>query len=191
MQSPWELGFIHRGAAFQTINLKVYNSNETIGSGGGEDYSYGDANILDQIKMTSGVKTYGKININSKIQEVLTLLFEKINVGSNITSTDGPGVLANELDNTYASALAAEVLNNNSTNSGSMFLTRAQIVRGTNGLVNALSNDGTIQGTSINLSRDTDAEQEEIIGKFINLTDASLTSNVFFILLLLYKQYRM
>ncbi len=182
MQSPWELGFIHRGADFQTINLKKYNSNSDIGAGGGEDYSYGDANILNQIKMTPDTETYGKININSKLQEVLTLLFEKINVGSDISSSDGPGVLANEIDNTYASALAAEVLDNNSTNNGNMFLTRAHIVRDINGLTNALSSDGAVQTTDIQLSRDTDAEQEEIIGKLINLTDASLTSNVFHII---------
>ena len=191
MQSPWELGFIHRGAAFQTLNLKKYNSNYDIGTGGGEDYSSGDANILDQIKMTSEIETLGKININTKLEKVLTLLFEKIQVGSDKTNSDGPGTLTGEdydndgnediyeINSTHASALASEVLNNSDINNGSYYLTRAQIVRDTNSLANALSTDGTVQGTSINFSRNTDARQEEIIGKFINLTDASVISNVF------------
>ena len=67
MQSPWELGFIHRGAAWQTINLKAYNMTEdTNPDAGGNGYSDGDANILDQIKMTANTETYGKVNINSQ-----------------------------------------------------------------------------------------------------------------------------
>ena len=78
MRSPWELGFIHRGIPFQTINLK--------GAGGygdaanlpndahkpanfvdwaastGTRYVNGDAGILDQIKMTEYNRSYGKID---------------------------------------------------------------------------------------------------------------------------------
>ena len=66
MKSPWELGFIHRGAAFQTINLKKYNMTEdAYPDAGGNAYADGDANILDQIKMTANTETYGKVNINT------------------------------------------------------------------------------------------------------------------------------
>ena len=182
MQSPWEVGLIHRGATWQTINLKKYNSDDDIGTGGGGDYEKGDANILDQIKMTSDTETYGKICINSNIEDVLTVLFQKINVGSDITSSDGPGVLSGtEVDATDAGLLAEDVLANNGANSGTVFQTRAQLLRDTNGLTTALCYDGSVQGGTVSLGRTTDATQEELIGKFINLTTVD-QSNVFTII---------
>ena len=179
MQSPWELGLIHRGKAWQTINLKKYNSTEGM-TGGGNNYSDGDANILDQIKMNSSTEVYGKININSNINEILKVLFEKIRVGSDITSTEGPGTLlqangsnAYEIDSTRASNLADKVLDINGTNKGSVFYTRAQILRSTDGLPELWNND-LFSTTQVQI---TDAAQEEIIGKFINLTKATSTAN--------------
>ena len=80
MRSPWELGFIHRGIPFQTINLKKTGgidgtgqlADEAHGSidcskwdvGEGTKYSDGDAGILDQIKMTEYNKSYGKIDLS-------------------------------------------------------------------------------------------------------------------------------
>ena len=181
MLSPWELGFIHRGKAWQTINLKKYNSDDNIGVGGGGDYNNGDANILDQIKMTSDTKTHGKICINSNIEDVLKVLFEKINIGSDIGSPEGPGSLSGtELDSETANLLAQEVLDNNSTDDGSLFPTRAQLLRGTKGLTNALCYD-VADGGIVTLGRTSDATQEEIIGKFINLTTANLP-NIFTII---------
>ena len=186
MKSPWELGFIHRGDTWQTINLKKYNSDDNIGGGGGGDYDKGDANILDQIKMTADTRTYGKINLNSNLEEVLTLLFQKIRVGSDIASTDGPGSITStkEVEVAEAALFAAEVLDNNNTNAGSLFYTRAQLLRentddSTYPLTDALCYDGAIQGTVVQLDRTNDATQEEIIGKFINLTKASAASNSF------------
>ena len=92
MLSPWELGIIHRAAPWQTINLKTFNSSEGIRlTSGGNLYSEGDANILDQIKMTSEREVYGKINLNTDIEAVLQVLFHKINIGSDVSSSDGPG----------------------------------------------------------------------------------------------------
>lgn len=172
MQSPWELGFIHRGIAFQTINLKKYN---TIADGGGfgpgayaGEYSDGDANILDQIKMTSNLATQGKINLNTDNQSVLRTLFDHISVGTIPSwSTPGgrnlamqnPGTGGTAISVIKANELASEVLNNNGTDGGTPFFTRAQIVNAVTNLQNG------IYGTQVN-----DAQQEEIIGKFINLT---------------------
>ena len=165
MLSPWELGFIHRGKAWQTINLKKYNSTEDV-SGGGNAYSDGDANILDQIKMTSDTETYGKINVNSNLEDVPKVLFEKINVGSDIASSDGPGALSGtEINDSIAGALAVKMLANNGTNGGIPFYTRAQIVRSSNSIPELCDN-------SLGLTQETDATQEEIIGKFINLSTA-------------------
>ena len=79
MRSPWELGFIHRGIPFQTINLKKAGdidggellALDALGSincstwneAGGTKYAYGDAGILEQIKMTEYNKSYGKIDL--------------------------------------------------------------------------------------------------------------------------------
>jgi len=181
MQSPWELGLIHRGSKWQTINLKKCSSNESEGEGegGGNTYSAGDANILNQVKMTSDIETYGKVNVNTNLQEVLTVLFQKIRVGSDIGSTDGPGEITgtNEVGATAAAAFASDVLDNNSTNGGTVFYSRAQILRETNGLINTLCYD-----SGVDLDRDNDATQEEIIGKFINLTQASGVSNIFYVI---------
>ena len=80
MRSSWELGFIHRGIPFQTINLKKTGgidgfgelADEAHGSidcskwdvAEGTKYSSGDAGILDQIKMTEYNKSYGKIDLS-------------------------------------------------------------------------------------------------------------------------------
>ena len=177
MESPWELGFIHRGSKWQTINLKIYNTTESY-SGGGNNYQDGDANILDQIKMAPETEVYGKINLNTDLKPVLKALFQKIRVGSDIkgvSSTDGPGALtkadgseADEVTATIANAFADDVLDHNYTNAGAVYYTRAQLLRDTDPLTNTLCYDGTIV-----LNRDNDATQEEIIGKFINLTKAS------------------
>ena len=82
MESPWELGAIHRGAAWETINLKNAMSpgsttepvtpedmNQfTTGNGWngttGTSYAGGDGGILEQIKMTDKAYCYGKLNVN-------------------------------------------------------------------------------------------------------------------------------
>ena len=79
MRSPWELGFIHRGIPFQTINLKKaggIDGGELLDPGAlgsincstwneaeGTKYAYGDAGILEQIKMTEYNKSYGKVDL--------------------------------------------------------------------------------------------------------------------------------
>ncbi len=80
MRSPWELGFIHRGIPFQTINLKSaggIDDGENLASDAhkadnfvnwdslkGTIYQYGDAGIFDQIKMTEYNKSYGKVDFS-------------------------------------------------------------------------------------------------------------------------------
>ena len=182
MKSPWELGFIHRGKKWQTINLKKYNSSGYAGAGGGNGYTDGDANILDQIKMTGDISIYGKVNLNTSLVSVLKALFQKIRVGSDVkeeASTDGPGslkkadgTLADEVDATFALAFANDVLDYNGAVGGTIYYTRAQLLRSSDILTSVLCYDG-----AIDLNRDNDATQEEIIGKFINLTQAQGSSN--------------
>lgn len=79
MRSLWELGAIHRGKAWQTINLKwaggsaadstfsyqdnKYNNADKL-SQEGISYEQGDGGILDQVKLTSATHSSGKVNVN-------------------------------------------------------------------------------------------------------------------------------
>ncbi len=69
MMSPWEIGFIHRGIRWQTINIKNagftnFTDNEENWGNTGSTYQQGDGAILEQIKMSDRIRSYGKININ-------------------------------------------------------------------------------------------------------------------------------
>jgi hypothetical protein len=182
MQSPWELGFIHRGAKWETINLKTYNyddnNNGTIDAnenGVGNSlgigaYSKGDANILDQVKMTSATQVYGKVNVQSASVDVLKALLGYVRVGNNLTTDSNPGLRSGAGSGTaldYATdvtnivgattASADSILNARNT---TPFKTRAQIV-----CTPKLRNGSEI-------AQATDATKEEIIGKIVNLTKA-------------------
>ncbi|HJO92044.1 MAG TPA: hypothetical protein QF753_01480 [Victivallales bacterium] len=174
MKSPWELGFIHRGAAWQTINLKRFNSDQGVkDDAGGDEYTLGDANILNQIKMTDDTEIYGKVNINSENVDVLKVLFQKIRVGSFEASQNinkYPGWLTNyELKADDAEELSNNLLELYENNGNKYFNSRAEILKGNNGFTKLI----TGIDTSLGLIQNSDAKQEEIIGKFINLTKAS------------------
>lgn len=180
MKSPWELGFIHRAKAFQTLNLKKYNANPVFGYGfgpsaGGDTYSYGDANILDQIKMTANTSTKGKINVNSDNQSVLRTLFDNIKLGSNLKTNPDPGVIGSTGTATITPAVASTIADSIRTANGTQgsgmtpFFTRASIV-------NAIPYLSTTD-LGLGYLRTTDTQQEELIGKFINLTKAESPNN--------------
>lgn len=64
MQSLWELGAVHRGAPWQTINLKCAPAN----GNGMDTYQKGDGHLLDQIALTTQDRiqepVLGLINLN-------------------------------------------------------------------------------------------------------------------------------
>jgi Flp pilus assembly protein TadG len=185
MQSPWELGFIHRGAAWETINLKKYNKDDNndgteaatefgvTPNMGGRAYEKGDANILDQIKMTHDTdQGYGKINIRANSVDSLRALIGYIKYGSTFPaasySTAMPGANGTILDydtisvtdpSTKALDKIANIINGSDKRP---FITRAQIAN-----VSELTDGAQIP-------QDTDAKKEEIIGKFINLTKSTI-----------------
>ncbi len=161
MQSPWELGAIHRGKKWQTLNLKKYNSLEEM-IGGGNAYIDGDANIYEQIKMTDKKEVYGKISINSKNVDVMRTLFEKIRVGSGYKI---PGWLT--ADNVNADI--AENMANTLILYNGLFSNRSEFM-GNSSLIPMFTNYNGVGG---NLNQNTDAKKEEIVGKFINLTKAT------------------
>ena len=149
MQSPWELGAIHRGAKWETLNLKAYNStNNTIGA-----YAAGDANILDQIKMTNSYRSYGKININTSYLNTLKALVLKVSV-NDLYAT--PGSSTGAMGDIGATSIAQIIKSaNGSDSTGGPFTSRAQLAR-----ISSVFNSPT---------QPTDAQKEALIGKIINL----------------------
>ncbi|MBS1368675.1 MAG: hypothetical protein HPZ91_01855 [Lentisphaeria bacterium] len=98
MKSLWELGAIHRGAAWETINLKsamkpgstaapVSNSDMRQAGDGdaswenpGTFYVGGDGGILEQVKLADGAYCYGKLNVN--------MLSNNLTLNPNYTAAD-------------------------------------------------------------------------------------------------------
>lgn len=162
MESPWELGAIHRGAAWETINLKAFND----GASGGSSYSDGDANILDQVKMTSATLNPGKVNINSPVIDVQKALVN-ISVGGDYTNSS-VGVPCD------TSTISQAILDDNGTTIDSV----------TNkALGAAFTNRAKLADTAeLGTGQTTDATKEEIIGKCINLT--TVRQNLFTVIIL-------
>ncbi len=79
MVSPMELGAIHRGKAWQTLNIGKANNedythpknnlatNINVGTSG-TSYADGDGGILNQVKMTPKIYSPGKVNLNMNEQ---------------------------------------------------------------------------------------------------------------------------
>lgn len=195
MKSPWELGFIHRGKKWQTINLKVYDTSKayqvtkipaTTGKDyilGGGLYSSGDANILDQIKMSSETETLQKIALDTKnddpsftLMALLSWVYYGCTIDSNMTDNSlaktGTKLNYKSTDvNTLCSAI--KTFYDNSANPENR-LTRASVVSQL-----LLSTTSTPDLTS-----PTDAQQEELIGKVVNLTKIAGTDGDFTIIIL-------
>ncbi|MBS1451743.1 MAG: hypothetical protein HP002_00015 [Lentisphaeria bacterium] len=78
MESLWELGAIHRGSAWQTLNLtsakKPGSTTESVGAEDmrqsmgwadpGTSYEGGDGGILEQVKMSDDAYCMGKVDVN-------------------------------------------------------------------------------------------------------------------------------
>ena len=71
MKSMWELGLIHRGAAWETINLQGSSVTPqqmydylTGGTFAGTPYEEGDAAILDTVKLTDYAVSWGMFDVN-------------------------------------------------------------------------------------------------------------------------------
>ena len=170
MVSPWELGLIHRGAKWETINLKEYNvvakASSTAGGGAytndGTNFNGGDANILDQIKMIPDTQSPMKVSYSvAAANDILYALLHNIRIGSTLEN-GSPEKIANtgsQITGADVSNVVAGILN-----SSADFITRASVA-------NSLTTGGqwALSG-GVCATQNTDALQEELIGKFINLT---------------------
>lgn len=178
MLSPWELGFIHRGKKWQTINLSKYHKEKAVkahknSSGnwilpGGGKYVDGDANILDQIKMTPESKGPVKVNLSGKSDEMLNALFANIYLGC-LPIEKGDSITNIARDGTL---IEAGVINDiiSKLKSGN-FTTRA-------GIADILSEKLEKE------MKTTKAEQEELIGKVIQLVDIYPSLQMFELIIL-------
>ena len=177
MQSPWELGFIHRAQRWQTINLKQYYKDKAYKpmSGksylaGGDVYYNGDANILDQIKMTHDAQSPRKINLNSTASATFKALIAKVKYGCDIGDMSVSAmagispVTGTELTpgNADTDKIAANIKDKYDPIKGVAAKerqTRASVV-----------DKLKLPMTDPVISADNDAKQEELVGKIVNLT---------------------
>ena len=199
MRSPWELGFIHRGIPFQTINLLKAGGIENNGDGTtqtvlaedahkpdnftdlnnslGTSYKNGDAGILDQVKMTDLTRAYGKVDFsalqNQPVNwitggdsfdtlktELFQSLFANLKTQQAYVFVDKVKELdkAPVFDAGTESPLTFEVIVNDFAQSPVTAL-RSRILAGNSNLIGKYE------------LRTTNAAQEEIIGKTINLIE--------------------
>ena len=204
MMSPWEIGFIHRASRWQTINIQNAcdpDNNSSIKLTGhkphgdkwdltGTRYSggtyYGDAAILDQIKMTDKCVTYGKINVNhlrkndehfTKSGDVLEhhiikALFENVHCNESVKQF----FINSTRDNNYTFPAAKNQTGDkitdfdkfsDATREHDKYVSRADFIACNGGMVDAF---GAASPDN------TDAAQEEIIGKTVNLLCADTTN---------------
>lgn len=153
ISSPWELGVIHRGAAWQTLNMDKYNTSGYMGS-----YRDGDANLFDQIKMTKETSEYGKFNINSGNKDALRVLTMGISTHAKPNAPIGAWLIDQAMADQLANAISGES------------------TRGTWNKRSEITQVAALSDSSVS-SQLNDAAQEEIIGKFINLCKAGNTEN--------------
>ncbi len=206
MQSLWELGVIHRGAAWQTLNLKAAGApkdpsspatatsispadmkqNLTWSNVEGTSYASGDGGILEQVKLTENAYCYGKIDINmlcsdpsinkgyqSKYDDEMgQALFYNILYGQQISTfeTETQGTISIGMDTTITDALKSACYIDE-TSQKKPFASRTQFL---DWKYKSDENKRlfTAFGALPSITSSSDAQQEEIIGKTINLLKA-------------------
>lgn len=203
MQSLWELGVIHRGAAWQTLNLKAAGAPGGVGSISPSDmkqlgnvwdttpgttYAAGDGGILEQVKLTEETYCFGKVNINMLAKrpdetipgesprfydsQMAEALFYKIRYGQEISNFETNTTSGTEISLTsnLVSALTSDM--------NRPFASRTQFLDWTSGTEDNTSGTEdnnklyTAFGTVGSITSSSDAQQEEIVGKTINLIKA-------------------
>ena len=82
-ETLWELGAIHRGEPFRTINLSMFYDDDPDDFKG--TYSDGDAQILDQVKIGPACYSRGKFNVNSRSEASYMMLYDEDCFGKDDT----------------------------------------------------------------------------------------------------------
>ncbi len=168
MRSIWELGAIHRASQWETINLKQFNVAEGVKHNGGLGaYSSGDANILDQVKMTLSNSSPKKLNLKLQKDGLLFALFHKVRLGQDY-ATFG-------VDGSFAGTVLTEDKIWNFASASPDPTTLVYELKEKN--INFYSRAGLAQVTKLFNgtcgTQTTDRQKEEIIGKVANITTVS------------------
>jgi hypothetical protein len=185
MQSPWEIGFIHRGAAWQTINLSKFDVKHAVNYKDGTtvgQYGVGDGNILDQIKMNNALANPKKVNLRIYNQRVFSALFDRIKL--NCSRHDLAGVTSGKAISSLPTAEGNVPVVVGALRSFIPHLTtRASVINA--GMTNGNDNvsHGILSSGVLGYQRN-DAAKEEIIGKIINLVEAGKKTEYFKLLIL-------
>ena len=202
MQSLWELGVIHRGAAWQTLNLKAAGAPGGTGSispsdmkqglswdnTSGTSYANGDGGILEQVKLTEEAYCYGQVNINMLCSDTSLnkgyqseyddqmgqAIFYNIRYGQKISTfeTDTTDTKPIEMDSTISNALKSSCYVDE-TGTKKPFASRTQFLDWTSG-GSSLAN---AFGGVVSMADASDAQREEIVGKTINLLKADQSAS--------------
>lgn len=202
MESLWELGAIHRGSAWQTLNLtsakKPGSSTESVGAEDmrqsmgwadpGTSYEGGDGGILEQVKMSDDAYCMGKVDVN--------MLCESTSVNPEYSSWDddvGKAIFYNlKLGHTFQNYLdkslpdtgltvisddsAAKAVPYLKQSTDRPFENRAQFLDWTDGVSGGKLANGygeVIDSTTYEAW--PDAKREELVGKTINLLKADVS----------------
>ncbi len=181
MESLWELGAIHRAAPWQTINLKKPSTQPAFadsvvsynyGTAGGGAYTAGDYRILDQVTLQGETLKgmFGKIDLNSAVGKdvsvfALQSVFRNMKIYSSY-DVDDAGTDATEID---ASVFANFSAYGDNEKQRRMY-NRSDIF-------------GTTAGSGFwkiftDAPVKTDAMQEQIIGRTLNLFKTGNTYEV-------------
>lgn len=161
-QTLWELGAIHRGEPWRTLNLTRYNPALTSAT---NKYGSGDAAILDQVKLTADGVTRGKFNANSPQAKAWIAVLQGVTVGAAYaTPAGGSPVTQAQATNivTKTSDIATSTCVFAANRAFSSLGGSAKVNRG--GIVDATK---LVDGTEV--GQTTDRAQEELIGKTANL----------------------
>jgi len=159
-----ELGLIHRGTPWATINLKQYNASEGVSAGGGGNvYSGGDANILDQVKL-SDADTGDKINVNTGHEAILDILLKNITIPINSNDITKEKIRDEFLAITWPS---------NEKKSSQFFKTRAEVLRDPGPSQTDLASLLNLKNHNSGIS---DEEEEEILGGFMDNAEAEFNA---------------
>ena len=199
MWSPWELGAIHRGAAWETINLKsakpISSSDNHVTADDmrldvgwndekGTSYAGGDGALLEQIKMINDSKTHGKIDVSllwkgakghvsltGELQKdkaddrnILKALFNELKIGggyptkANLSAGNNITIPTSSIDNFF------DYNDNNIREKQNM---RTDVLNWD------INGSYWYQAFNNTLTLENDADQEEIVGRTINLLTCS------------------
>lgn len=143
METLWELGAIHRGVRWQTVNLHAY----TAGTGFSTTYADGDAGMLEYVKVGDRTIHNGGFNINSVYEPAWDAIVN-VKLEGSYDNPDNGGLTA-EPSATLASAVAT------SNRTAPLGTNRGALMS-----IAEMTNDG---------DQDNDRKEEEVIGKIAHL----------------------